>query len=294
MKKIFLLAAAVMALAACNNADNDVDGPVAAKVTATIGQSALTRASETLWANGDKIGITMGDRYTNVPYTTAGNGVFTGDTMYFKNKTEPVTLTAYYPFAGTKGTAPGLIEASTIADNQTTDKQPEFDFLYARKENATGSEPNVNFTFSHRMSKLTLIFKNGNNGTDVGKLTSYQIDGLVLDGTFDTTTGVCAANNVAPESLSMATTGVESGKQLPSLIVFPQATAGKTVTLKIKDNENQDYACTLNFGNDGIVSGNNYQFTITVNKTGLIVNTSTIIDWNKQESSADADAIDPE
>ncbi|MDE6002485.1 MAG: fimbrillin family protein [Prevotella sp.] len=294
MKKIFLLAAAVMALAACNNADNDVDGPVAAKVTATIGQSALTRASETLWANGDKIGITMGDRYTNVPYTTAGNGVFTGDTMYFKNKTEPVTLTAYYPFAGTKGTAPGLIEASTIADNQTTDKQPGFDFLYARKENVTGSEPNVNFTFSHRMSKLTLIFKNGNNGTDVGKLTSYQIDGLVLDGTFDTTTGVCAANNVAPESLSMTTTGVESGKQLPSLIVFPQATAGKTVTLKIKDNENQDYACTLNFGDDGIVSGNNYQFAITVNKTGLIVNTSTITDWNKQESSADADAIDPE
>ena len=293
MKKIFLLAAAVMALAACNNADNDVDGPVAAKVTATIGQSALTRASETLWANGDKIGITMGDRYTNVPYTTAGNGVFTGDTMYFKNKTEPVTLTAYYPFAGTKGTAPGLIEASTIADNQTTDKQPGFDFLYA-EENATGSEPNVNFTFSHRMSKLTLIFKNGNNGTDVGKLTSYQIDGLVLDGTFDTTTGVCAANNVAPESLSMTTTGVESGRQLPSLIVFPQATAGKTVTLKIKDNENQDYACTLNFGDDGIVSGNNYQFTITVNKTGLIVNTSTITDWNKQESSADADAIDPE
>lgn len=293
MKKIFLLAAAVMALAACNNADNDVDGPVAAKVTATIGQSALTRASETLWANGDKIGITMGDRYTNVPYTTAGNGVFTGDTMYFKNKTEPVTLTAYYPFAGTKGTAPGLIEASTIADNQTTDKQPGFDFLYA-EENATGSEPNVNFTFSHRMSKLTLIFKNGNNGTDVGKLTSYQIDGLVLDGTFDTTTGVCAANNVAPESLSMTTTGVESGRQLPSLIVFPQATAGKTVTLKIKDNENQDYACTLNFGDDGIVSGNNYQFTITVNKTGLIINTSTITDWNKQESSADADAIDPE
>ncbi|MDE6647185.1 MAG: fimbrillin family protein, partial [Prevotella sp.] len=119
MKKIFLLAAAVMALAACNNADNDVDGPVAAKVTATIGQSALTRASETLWANGDKIGITMGDRYTNVPYTTAGNGVFTGAAMYFKNKTEPVNFTAYYPYVGTEGSVPGLVEASTIADNQT-------------------------------------------------------------------------------------------------------------------------------------------------------------------------------
>ncbi|MDE6012267.1 MAG: fimbrillin family protein, partial [Prevotella sp.] len=229
----------------------------------------------------------------NMKYTTGGNGKFTGPPMYFKNHIDPMNLTAYYPYKGDEGTLPALIEASTGADNQTSDKQPEFDFLYASLENITGSNPNVEFTFAHKMSKITFIFEDGNIGTDVRKITSYQIDGLILEGTFNPATGVCAANNVAPESLTMTTTGVEKGKQLPSLIVFPQATAGKTVTMKIKDSEKQDYACTLNFGDDGIVAGNNYQYTIKVSKTGLTVN-SNITDWidNRLASEAKSDDSD--
>lgn len=281
MKKVFLFAAAAMALAACNNADNDVDEPVAAQITATIGKNALTRASETSWANGDTIGITMSGRYTNMKYITESeNGKFTGATMYFKNKTEPVTITAYYPYTGTEGQTPAVIEASTSAGHQTPEEQPTFDFLYAVKENVTGAEPNVNLAFSHRMSKLTFIFQEGNSGTDISKLTSYTIEGLILEGTFNPSTGVCAAKTdatAAPLSVTLTEGTVKNGEALPSFIVFPQ-TVGK-VTMKIHDSEDQDYACELNFGTDGIVAGNNYQFTITVSKTKLSVN-STIADWN--------------
>lgn len=287
MKKVFLLAAAAMALAACNNADNDVDGPVAAQITATIGKSALTRASDAKWAKDDKIGITMGDRYTNMAYTTeSGNGKFTGATMYFKNKTEPVTLTAYYPFTGTEGSAPSSMEASTTVDNQTPDKQPEFDFLYAKKENVTGSEPNVNLTFSHQMCKLTLTFKNGNTGTNVSKIVSYTLEGLVHDGTFNPVTGACAAKEgVDAVPVTMNPVSVENEKALPSLLLFPQ-TVNK-LTLKIKDSEDQDYTCELKFADNRLVSGNNYLFTITVKKAGLAVN-SSIADWKPQELGSDA------
>lgn len=285
MKKVFLLAAAAMALVACSNDGNDVDEPVAVQITATIGKSALTRASDTSWESGDRIGITMGDRYTNMAYTYTtkdGNEIFTGTTMYFKNKTEPVTLTAYYPYMGIEDQTPAVVEASTSVERQTPEEQPKFDFLYAIKKNVTGAQPNVNLAFSHQMSKITLIFKNGNEGTEVSKITSYTIDGLILEGTFNPSTGMCAAKAdvaAAPLSVTLPEGTVKHEEALPSLIVFPQATAGKTVTLKIKDNQDQDYACTLNFGDDGIVEGNNYLYTIKVSKTGLSVN-SSITEWN--------------
>lgn len=288
MKKIFLFAAVTIALAACNSDDNYVEEPVAAQISATIGKSDVSRASETSWAPGDNIGITMDGRYVNRQYTTiAGDGVFTGTTMYFKNKTESVNLTAYYPFAGTEGTAP-VLEASTTAENQTPENRTGFDYLYATVT-TTGATPAVSFNFAHKMSKLTLIFKNG-SGMDVSKITSYEINGLILDGTFDTKTGVCAVKNTDAKPLVISTTDVKNEVALPSLIIFPQDNV--TLTLKIKDNENQEYACNLSFrDNDNrILTGNNYQWTITVNKTGLTVNKSTIIDWNKEELTGGAES----
>ena len=298
MKKFILLAAVTIALAACNNDDNIIDEPVAARITATIGNSELSRAGDTSWAKGDAIGVTMAeDRYVNLKYVTEGaDGMFKGTTMYFKNKRETVTIRAYYPFGGNENVVPGkdgIIEATTKTADQTSGNQVKFDFLYDKRE-VNGSNPDVKFTFSHKMSKLTFVFKNG-NGADVSKLTSYTVEGLVLQGTFNTADGSCAAKSVAAENLSMSLSNVTvtDGQPLPSLIIFPQTISSK-VTLKISDSDGQDYACELEFEGNRLISGNNYQYTITVNKTGLTVNQSTITDWNKKNSSADADAIDPE
>lgn len=288
MKKYILLVVAAVSMIACNNEDNYIDEPVAAHISATIGENFLSRASNKTWAPGDNIGISMSGRYTNMKYTTEnGDGMFGGTTLYFKNKHEPVTMTAYYPYTGNENGTPDAVEVSTTAERQNPKEHPKFDFLYAKKENVTGSDPNVKFTFSHMMSKITLIFINGNldengyaidKGADVSKITYYQIDGLILDGKFDTQTGVCAAKTgVETKPLLMTTTGVVSGDAVPSLIVFPQTTTA--VSLKIHDSENQDYSCSLNFGDAGIVAGNNYEFRIKVNKTGLSVNESSITEW---------------
>lgn len=294
MKKYYILAAATLALAACSNDDNYVDGPVAARISATIGEGNLSRATDSIWAPGDQIGITMADRHINVMYTTAeGDGSFAGTTMYFKNKTEPVTLTAYYPFSGKEGEAPASVGISTTAELQTAGEQPKIDFLYAKEENVVGSEPNVTFSFSHKMGKLTLIFKNG-NGADVSNILSYKIKGLVLDGTFDPVTGDCAAKSGADADsidIDLRDVTVTSGESVPPLIIFPQDLTGKTVTLSISDSDGQDYACNLTFDENSIVSGNNYTYTIKVNKTGLTVNKSTISDWNTKAEDFNADAV---
>lgn len=287
MKKIFLLAAAAISLAACNN-DNYTDEPIAAQISATIGNGS--RAADEAWATGDKIGITMGAKYYNMEYTTVdGKGNFTGTTMYFDNKKDDVTFTAYYPFTGKSGEIPAAVDASTTSQNQTTEMQATYDFLYATPVVTNGSKPHVAFSFAHMMSKITLIFVNG-SGADVSKITSYSIEGLKLNGTFDTQTGTCApkaGDTSAPIAITPAE--VKNNVALPSLIVFPQ-TPG-SVTLKLSDSDGQNYECTLNFAGGKLDSGNNYQFTVTVNKSGLTVNESKITNWNTKPSTANADPL---
>lgn len=292
MRKIYFFAAAALALAACSNDDEPVNnGPVAVQITATIGESTLTRASNTSWAENDKIGITtfrdneQGDnesKYVNMEYTTINaDGVFTGEPMYFQDKTKPVDFIAYYPFTGNQGTAPGTITAKTSAANQTDKTQPKIDFLYDHRKSIKGDNPKVNFVFSHRMSKLTFTFKNG-TGADVSKITSYAIEGLTLTGSFDPATGTATASGDAA-TLTMDNVTVANEVSVPSLIIFPQETGNKTVMLHIYTNDNQHYACQLQFGGGEILCSNDYQYTITVNRTGLDVEAATIAAWGEKK-----------
>ena len=117
MKPYILLAATALMLAACTNDEvtTTPDGEVALKVNAAI-SGTNTRASGTDWADGDRIGITGGN-YTNSPYAY-GSGKFaaTGQDIYFEDS-NPVTFSAYYPYAEGGGT----VTATTGADMQTAD-----------------------------------------------------------------------------------------------------------------------------------------------------------------------------
>lgn len=301
MKKIFLIAATALILAACDkNDDNPAPSTVAAQISATIGGSAVSRAGDNKWAPGDRIGITNTFRsqkgpFINMDYSTAaGNGDFRGNPIYIYN---PMSVTAYYPFAGEEGKEAGSITASTTAAYQDAENQPKIDFLFAAKEGITTDSPIISLNFTHCMSKLTLIFVSG-DGADVSKISSYKIDGLILDGTFNTATGICAVKSDAtatPLEINFPDVedgdGVEDGKELAPLILFPQSTLNKEVKLTITDNENQVYACALNFTDNTIAAGNNYVYTITVKKTGLSVDKSTITDWNKKDLSTDAESV---
>lgn len=299
MKKTYIYAVAALALSACSNdTENYIDEPIAAHISATIGNNSGTRATDTSWANGDEIGVTMTGRYSNLKYSTPdGNGKFTGATMYFLNKRDPVTISAYYPFAGEEGEVPEEITVNTEGRYQTREAQPQFDFLYDAKGNVTGADPEVNFLFSHKMSKLTLTFKNGNDGTNVEDIVAYEINGLVLDGTFNPLSGVCEVNSAAgvrPLQITFSEGTVKHNKAIQPLILLPQSVIHNSVTLKITDIHNQEYSCVLNFSEDSLEEGNNYQWTITVNKTELIIGGYSISEWDNEPLSTGADSVLPE
>lgn len=274
MKKYILLAAAAIAMAGCTNDENLIDEPVAAQISATIGGNAMSRVNGNSWTPGDQIGITMGTKYTNMKYSTNGGGAFAGTPMYFNNKTDAVTISAYYPFTGTERSAPEDITVTNTASSQAN-----CDFLYAEPINVTGSNPDVELKFSHRMSKLTLTFING-DGMEGTEIKSCTIGGLVLEGTFNPATGVCKASETAATrsiDVTLPTPGYNNNVGT-SHIVFPQTLQDK-LTLKIQDSKNQNYACDLEIGGNTLLAGNDYQFTITVNKTALKVDKWTITDW---------------
>lgn len=307
MKKIFIFAAAALALTACDsNEDNPVPSSVAAKVTATIGESAVSRAVDQSWAIDDQIGIsstvgTMVGPYINVLYTTEnGDGNFKGSTPLFFYK--PMTLTAYYPFTGVEDTAPGtngVIEANTRPENQTTDNQPGIDFLWDSQTGLTATDPNVNFNFAHKMSKVTFTFQSSEpvvndndvtlaDGVDVSTMVNYTISGLRLEGTFNTATGICAPKaDTAAEDLAIDLNNVEHNKALRPLILFPQTIAGGSAKLHIYTNELgegyplQHYVCSLTFSDGEILPGYHYKYTIQVTKIGLIVGKMTIDRWEE-------------
>lgn len=329
MKKIYLLAAAALALAACDSNDvNPDDSQQAIKVFATIGESVQSRASDTQWAAGDRIGISstvgaVGGPYINLKYTTAGtDGNFTGTPMFFY---KPMTLTAYYPYSGEEGKVPGdhgVISATTDAAAQKN--LPAIDFLWDQQTDIKASdpnktsEPNVNFKFAHKMSKITFtflssepVYKNGveiSKGVNVSDMVAYELEKLIVSGTFNTEDGVCKAKTDATEDKKGLKITFEKGtaqneKALPSLIIFPQELPEEngvsTMTLRIYTDEisgtkNQEYKCNISFSDGEIKSGYHYKYSIKVTKYGLIVGQMSIDKWDDTDPKLVIATIDGE
>lgn len=273
---------ALCAVACTNDNENLNDGPVAAVINAEISDAVATRASGTTWAERDKIGISESRfGYTNVPYRwESGKFTPTGTIIFFQDD-DPTTFSAYYPYDADGGT----LTATTDATAQQN--QPAIDFLYATGATASTHNPEVNFTddtdaggtdcsFHHCMSQITLTFKEG-SGVDFSTIqpTGYTLSGLMLTGSFDTTTGTAETDDAtAAQNLDMKLT---NGALTSSVILFPQTKA--SIGLSVYYNS-QPYTATLTIPEGALKAGNNYTYTVTVRNKDLSIESAKITDWN--------------
>lgn len=273
---------ALCAVACTNDNENLNDGPVAAVINAEISDAVATRASGTTWAERDKIGISESRfGYTNVPYRwESGKFTPTGTIIFFQDD-DPTTFSAYYPYDADGGT----LTATTDATAQQN--QPAIDFLYATGATASTHNPEVNFTddtdaggtdcsFHHCMSQITLTFKEG-SGVDFSTIqpTGYTLSGLMLTGSFDTTTGTAETDDATTaQNLDMKLT---NGALTSSVILFPQTKA--SIGLSVYYNS-QSYTATLTIPDGALKAGNNYTWTVTVRNKDLSIESAKITDWN--------------
>ena len=264
--RFFALAALALALVACNNDNENLNGdPVAAQFTANI--APATRASGTTWDNGDRIGITdIGNdsQYGNVPFILK-NGKFEaeGKVIYIED-TKTHTFRAYYPY-----------------------NQPAIDFLFASGATGDKNNPVVSFTdktakggednsFHHRMSQITLTFEAGDGvNFSVVKPERYTLAGLLLTGTFNTADGIATADNGA--QTGELTMNLADGNLTSSIILFPQTVASLPLVVNYKG---QEYYATLTVPDGALQAGNNYTYTVKVRNKVLEVSEATIAKWN--------------
>lgn len=247
MKKNYLLVTfATFLLVGCNNEIKDSDINFSKESGAKVSFSAVinnqeasdlvTRATETSWAMGDKVGITCGSNQVNVEYEYTGgeNSLFTATGGNAEEiwvlGTQEYDVTAYYPFTGTSGEEPVAVEVSTGSEEQATAATREkIDFLFA-KGKATASQPNVKLAFNHVMSRIKLTFVAGQNVT-LSDITCYLIN-LKTKGTFNPTTGATTVGESTGENTDILWESIgEDDAYTVQAILLPQV-LDKTVYIQ--------------------------------------------------------------
>ena len=307
-KTIFIATLAAAVLAACNNDENNVidSGSSQATFTASIDGQVNTRAYDQTWETDDAIGISGtsgGTTYTNVQYvTTGGNGNFTagtqGNEIYYQDDNSVIFI-AYYPWTNLAA------DAITItADTRAQASQNDFDFLWSQQ---TGSKvsPNVQFLFAHKMVKLVLTIRKGDG-------VSYQevqdavlsLGGFRNNGSFNVTDGTTSTADDLATDWTFAGNTTETGYNAPSskddaaetvaytLILFPQEFSSPLPITAITGG--QSFSATLDFTAANVdagdtdaknewVAGRQYNLSVTLHKTGITVNGSTIQGWEEAD-----------
>lgn len=303
-QRFFIMAAAALTLAACSNDENMemTDGPVEARITAGL-SAPTTRAIGTNW-NADRIGVWVKDApasdmetlYKNVLYTTTSTGATadftatTGEGIFFQYADETVTFAAYAPYQESYAneTLPGnngKVDVKTDNMNTATD-QEKIDFLFAEGAEASRASSTVSFTddhsFHHKMAQLNVVFQTSITdgfGPDDIFGGSFNLGGLIHDGTFDVTTGETATTGTAVDSWDITDCKYTDAAttRTYSLILLPQDLSSKPLNVAVGIN-GQTYRNSTTI-NPNLQAGYTYTYTITVKKSGLKVSGCTITPW---------------
>ena len=313
-QNMILLAAAALALAACNNETPETDNrPVAARITAGL-SAPTTRAIGTNW-NADRIGVWVKDApasdmenlYKNVLYTTTSTGATadftatTGEGIFFQDATETVTFAAYAPYKPSVNNATlpgdnedGLVKVNTETNNMEGN-QEDIDFLFAEGATATRTDNTVTFadntasggadhSFHHKMAQLNVVLQtsetDGFNILDIfGFDCSFNLGGLIHEGTFNVTNGTTALTGEPLDSwdISRCKYTDAATTRTYSLILLPQDLTNNPLNVKVGIN-GQTYS-NSDAINPNLQAGYTYTYTITVKRTRLVVSGCTITPW---------------
>jgi hypothetical protein len=280
--KTFIPIMAVVAImSACSSDGPQFTGPVEANFSANI-NGKQTRASGTTWDASDAIGITgtsNGTTYSNYKYTVSGAGAtsFTGNPIYFQDN-KNIPFTAYYPFSGTDGTALSLVTLSPQTSATAERTLKNIDFLYGTGTGSYSSS-NVSLGFTHKMSQIVLTFS-ADADVDLKNMTKYALGSVILDGSFDTSTGACAATTTGTPTtgLPMTVTPSSSSSYTSTVILYPQTISVIPISVTL-DGETYSANLAIPASGTALASGSSYSYTITVHKASITGATGNITDW---------------
>lgn len=265
MKKrlIYWLAAIPLIFTACVEDEYAEGSRTPIQFTVNMaGDKGITRSNTVndAWTNGDPVAVQMTSGGTSI---VKKYKIVTGSTIklvpdtdvepfYWPNSSPTsVTVSAWYPYDGTKPTADNT--NTSITDQSTADKYEAANLMETAEVTHTFNDVSrtFNLTFAHKMAKLIIVpyyYKNTLGEAGTSRLTSE-------DAALTTTKAInlCSGNN--------AITAYRNNRQF-EVLVAPQAIAANTEIIQLSFGNS-----TFKYKSDAktLVAGKTYTYNVNFN-----------------------------
>lgn len=189
--------------------------------------TAVTRATDTSFEEGDKVGVFLTDQnkmvelagnyVTNVPLIYQGAAWNTPKPLYWNEGTYDVY--AYYPYI------PSITSVTDQPFSVATDQNDGLgfeasDLLWTAKKGIAASNGTVNLQFAHRLSRMQLqLVKSNDYEGELPDEAEVYIHNTVVDGTLDLNVGMVTCERHASAKTIKARS---LGNHCYAAIVIPQ------------------------------------------------------------------------
>jgi hypothetical protein len=231
IKSITLLYALSFAigLTSCSNDNEESNNVVDSNVIRFNVEhpAALTRATDTSFESGDKVGIFLTDQnkavelagnyVTNIPLTFQNARWTTSRPLYWNEGTYDVY--AYYPYMSP------LVSVTDQPFSVATDQNDGVgfeasDLLWTAKKGLTANSGTVNLQFAHRLSRMQLqLVKSDDYEGELPDDAEVYVHNTVVDGTLDMNAGMVTCERHASAKTIKARS---LGNHCYAAIVIPQ------------------------------------------------------------------------
>ncbi len=282
MKKslLFLLAASAV-MASCNKDGNEAGGPAAGPVLINPVLN-FSRASETNFDEGDRIGLTVlktdGTKYAENQLMTFRDGVFSGNLQWYAEANDMSTLTAYYPYD--EAGAPTEFSVATDQTDQTTGYGAS-DLIAGSKADVLPTAQAVVVPFKHLLTKL-LVNVTNESGSDIR---SVVLGGSVPKATVDLA-ALAATVDGSASAAEITAQQVTANKQYRAIVV-PQEVAF-TLTVSTAD----DRTLSQNLASANLKAGGQYTVDVRVLPDDIQVTLSgEITGWTDEGAIGPAEEV---